>query len=255
MTEIWKNLLRRTPLAPLARRLRGLLRADLQDARRKNEIYDLETLEVMKRVLDEESTAIDVGAHKGSVLAEIVNLAPKGRHFAFEPLPHLAAILRDRFPGVQVFQCALSDKVETASFEFVRNAPAYSGLRPRVYDVSAPRIERISVASNTLDNLIPRDEQVSFVKIDVEGGEYHAMLGGMATLRRCRPIIVFEAGRHSTGCYGVTAIDLYRLVTRELGLRLSTMDRWLRGGDRYSEDEFRVNWSSACAEFYFIAYP
>src|SRR5438874_1502988 len=178
-----------TPLAPIARRLKSLLHPDERlVVRRKNALYDLQTVEVMKRVLAKDSTAIDVGAHKGSILAEIVNLAPKGRHFAFEPLPEFASMLRSRFPGVETFQCAVSDRTETTTFEFVRNAPAYSGLRPRDYDFPNPQIERLKVTTDTLDNRIPRDTQVAFVKIDVEGGEYHAMLGGMAMLKRCRPI-------------------------------------------------------------------
>jgi len=163
-------------------------------------------------------------------------------------------MLRRRFPGVETFQCAVSDRTETTTFEFVKNAPAYSGLRRRIYDFPNPQIERLTVATDTLDNRIPRDAQIAFVKIDVEGGEYHAMLGGMATLQRCRPTIVFEAGANSTGSYGVTAVDLFRLVTERLGLRLSTMDRWLRGCESYTEREFRGNWGQPRGEFYFIAH-
>jgi FkbM family methyltransferase len=250
-----KTFLKQTRLAPVARRLRSLLRPDERlVVRRKNALYDAQTIEVMKRVLAEDSTAIDVGAHKGSILSEIVALAPKGRHFAFEPLPEFAATLRSRFPGVDVLECAVSDRTETTTFEFVRNAPAYSGLRRRGYDFPNPQIETVTVAADTLDNHIPRDLHVAFVKIDVEGGEYHAMLGGMATLQRCRPVIVFEAGANSTGSYGVTAADLFRLITQRLGLRLSTMDRWLRGRESYTERDFQANWGQPRGEFYFIAH-
>jgi hypothetical protein len=41
---------------------------------------------------------IDVGAHSGAVLREIVRIAPVGRHIAYEPIPQLAAQLAEEFP-------------------------------------------------------------------------------------------------------------------------------------------------------------
>ena len=114
-------------------------------------------------------------------------MAPRGRHFAFEPLPRLAADLRERFPSVEIVECALGDVTGTASFEYVRNAPGYSGLRPRRYDVANPDIERITVRTDTLDNVIPKGVNVAFIKINVEGGEYHAIVGGLSTIRRGTP--------------------------------------------------------------------
>ena len=207
----------------------------------------------MRRVLSKDSIAVDVGAYDGTILAEIVALAPRGRHFAFEPIPRLAADLRRRFPRVHVFERALTNSIGPATFELVVDAPAYSGLRRREYDVPDPTVERIVVDTDTLDNVIPPDTPVAFVKVDVEGGEHHVLLGGLSTFERCRPVIVFEAAARSTGCYGVTASDLYRLVTQRLGMRLSTMERWLQGSDAYSADEFDRNWENG-PDFYFIAY-
>ena len=45
-----------------------------------------------------DSCCIDIGAHAGSVLREILRAAPDGRHIAYEPLPHLAEHLRAEFP-------------------------------------------------------------------------------------------------------------------------------------------------------------
>jgi len=217
------------------------------------ETYDSQTFEVMGRVLSTDSIAVDVGAYEGTILAEIVRLAPRGRHFAFEPIPGLAADLRRRFPSVHVCERALTNSVGSAAFELVVDAPAYSGLRRREYDVPDPTVQRIVVDTDTLDDVIPQGVPVAFMKIDVEGGEYHVLLGGLSTLERCRPVIVFEAAARSTGCYGVTASDLYQLVTRRLGMRLFTMARWLRGAEGYSAEEFDANWVNG-PDFYFIAY-
>ena len=50
-------------------------------------------------VLGPDSSALDVGCHEGAVLAEIVRLAPAGRHVAWEPLPELCATRRRPLPG------------------------------------------------------------------------------------------------------------------------------------------------------------
>jgi FkbM family methyltransferase len=182
----------------------------------------------------------------------MVEIAPAGMHHAFEALPQLAGGLRTRFGGVQVHQAAVSDRGGQSEFQYVENAPAFSGLRRRVYDRPDPKITTIQVTMTTLDEAIPSDQPVAFIKIDIEGGEYHAIKGALNMLRRWHPIIVFEAGRKSTGQYGVTPDDLYALVVTNLGYELSTMRRWLSRLPGYTPDEFRHNWDNG-PDFFFIA--
>ena len=242
---------------PLARRTAALIRRwqgiDI-DGLERNRQYDLQTVEVIRRVVAPNATGVDVGAHSGAILGSIAAAAPGGVHYAFEAIPTLAQKLRSNFPHIRVHECALCDRRGEASFEHVVNDPGYSGLRPRDYDRPDPRIERIQVATDTLDNRIPTDAPVAFIKIDVEGGEYHVLLGGAETIQRCRPVIVFEASVRSTGRYGVSASDLYRLITERFGMKLSTMQRWLAREESFTEEEFTKNWWHG-PEFYFIAYP
>jgi FkbM family methyltransferase len=83
----------------------------------------------MERELREDADCLDVGAHAGSVLREIVRLAPRGRHVAWEPLPGLAAGLRADFPGVAVREAALADQ---------------AGRRERLDDVLPDGVRRAS---------------------------------------------------------------------------------------------------------------
>ena len=48
------------------------------------------------------------------------------------------------------------------------------------------------VAAVRVDDVIPRDEPVSLIKIDVEGHEYLALVGALRTIRERRPVIVSE---------------------------------------------------------------
>ena len=56
----------------------------------KNEQYDRELVEVMKRTLGIDSTCIDIGAHGGIILQRMFQVSPSGCHFTFEPIPELA---------------------------------------------------------------------------------------------------------------------------------------------------------------------
>ena len=42
--------------------------------------YDVQTFKIMKIVLENESTFIDVGCHKGEVMDQALKLSPKGSH-------------------------------------------------------------------------------------------------------------------------------------------------------------------------------
>lgn len=245
-----KALIRRSPLGTLLRRLR---RARFDPQARSRE-YDRQTIEIMKQRLSRTATCVDVGAHRGKLLRAMVDIAPEGRHFAFEPLPDFAAGLRREFPNVSVHECALAERAGESTFEYVVNSPAYSGLRRRIYDRPEPVIEQIHVRVETLDGVIPPDFVLDFVKIDVEGGELGVLRGGRETLRRSHPVVVFEAGKNSTGQYGVTPRELFRFVRDDLDMRLSTLRSWLRQGRPYDERSFTRNWERG-PEFYFVAYP
>ena len=219
-----------------------------------NSDYDQQTVEVMRRVLRSESCCIDIGAHKGDLLRHMVDLAPDGRHYAFEALPHLAAELRQRFPGVQVYDQAIGDVAGHAEFHFVENAPGYSGLRRRIYDRPDPLITTIQVRVIPLDEVVPSDQPIAFIKIDIEGGEYHALKGAIRTILQWKPVIVFEAGIKSTGQYNVTPTQLFGLVSQTLGYDLSTMRRWMNRLAPYTLAEFCDNWESGSV-YYFMATP
>ena len=214
----------------------------------KSKYYDLQTFEVMKKILRPYSVCVDVGCHQGKILEEMQRLS-HASHYAFEPLPHLNNHIREHFTNIRLFDCALSDTTGEAEFVYVKNAPAYSGLRERTYDRPDPEIEKITVNVRTLDDIV--NEPIAFIKIDVEGAEYNVMKGAVETIRKYQPVIVFEAGEKSSGHYNVTPDMIYDLI-KSFGYHLSTMDRWLRGQAGFDKEEFIDTYKT---EYYFIGYP
>lgn len=220
-----------------------------------NASYDRETRRVMECWLRRSFNCVDVGCHEGVILCQMLELAPAGRHFAFEPLPPLRERLQARFGAdrrVEIHDCALSDSAGHAPFQYVVTNPSYSGLRERRYE-RQERIEQILVRTCRLDDVLPEALPIDFVKIDVEGAELQVLQGARRTLARHRPLIVFEHGLGAADCFGTTPEDVYDLLHRECGLRVSLMARWLAGEPPLGREEFGEQFRGGL-NYYFLAY-
>jgi len=132
--------------------------------------------------------------------------------------------------------------------------PALSGLERRVDLDPSESTREETVTVETLDRTVPDGFPVAFVKIDVEGGELGVFRGGIETLRRTRPVIVFECGLGGADSYGSEPGEIFDLVTETIGLRLSLMDAWLSGRAPLSRAEFAEQFRRSL-NFYFIAHP
>ena len=222
----------------------------------KNELYDAQTAAVMARVLTPDSTCIDVGCHEGAILDEMLRFAPHGRHYAFEPLPHLFAGLTRKYAdrdNVSLHEVALAETAGDTTFHHVTTNPAYSGIRRRQYDRPNEQVVEIRVKVARLDDIVPAGLPVRLVKIDVEGAELGVMRGGGETLRSARPYIVFEHGLGASDHYGTRPEQILELM-ESLGLRISLMGGWLEGRRPLTRAEF-VDQFEACRNHYFMAHP
>lgn len=220
----------------------------------KNLEYDRLTKSIMKRCIQSRSNCIDVGCHKGEILDVMLALAPQGNHFAFEPLPVLFHQLEEKYSGkATIYPYALSDVSGTSTFQFVKNAPAYSGIHKRKYDTATPDIEQISVELKTLDMLIPKDTRIDFIKIDVEGGEFGVIKGAKQLLKKWKPYIIFESGLGASDYYGTKPGELFLFLASEIGLKISTLKAFIKHDAPLTQKEFEAHFNNN-SEYYFIAH-
>ena len=163
---------------------------------------DFEALirKVLGAMVEPGDCTIDGGANVGEVTEFLADLVgPSGAVVSFEPAPEvyeqLLKRIRDRgYVGVVQPHCgALSDSAGSSSFVFVPQLPGYSGLRVREYPFEV-QTQLITVPTFCLDDFLPLSGELTFIKLDLEGGEYHALRGGEQMLRRYNPFIVFEHG-------------------------------------------------------------
>jgi len=207
----------------------------------------------MKQVISSTSNCIDVGCHKGEMLDLMIKHAPKGQHLGFEPIPSFFKILEEKYSGIaKIYSCALSDQDGETTFQYVKNAPAYSGIKKRHYDIENPEIEKINVSLETLDNLIEVDFKIDLIKIDVEGAELGVLKGAIKTIKRNKPVIIFEFGLGASDYYGTTPKDIYSLLVEECGLGVFKLDDWIKGRSPMSLQELDDAYNKE-GEYYFIA--
>jgi FkbM family methyltransferase len=220
----------------------------------KNLKYDRQTGEIFKRIINPSSVCIDIGCHKGEMLIEMMKYAPLSKHYAFEPIPFFYKGLVERFGKTcNIYPYALSNTSGETTFQFVKNAPGYSGILKRRYDKEHVEIEELKVQMATLDEVIPSDAKIDLIKIDVEGAEFNVLKGGLQTLKRCKPVVVFECGLGGSDYYGTTPESLFEFINTDAGMKLSTLINWLKGKPALTKEEF-CNIFNTTSEYYFIAY-
>jgi FkbM family methyltransferase len=206
---------------------------------------------ITRRLLRPDSNCIDVGAHRGSILGEIVRRAPRGVHFAFEPIPEHCRYLAKTFPTVKVFEIALGDKKGQAEFAHNVRHPTRSGFKLPL--IPGEPVETILVETDCLDSLVPVSLPIHFIKVDVEGAELLVFRGAVQTLRASRPVVVFEHTPMAQRRYGAASEDVFDLLTKECGLRVSTMPSWLRHAASLGRAEFCDCVAKRAAD-YFVAH-
>ncbi len=153
-------------------------------------------------------TFVDCGAHLGDHTINMLGRPEADMVIAIEAIPNLVNRLKDRFkqePKLKILQTAIGKAEGQTEFNIASNAMGYSGIMQR--DISAVSSwEKLTVAMTTLDRVVTESStqsSVRLIKLDLEGGEYDALLGGKKTIGSHHPFIVFENGlAKSANLYG-----------------------------------------------------
>ena len=112
---------------------------------------------------------------------------------------------------------AVSDSSGWVELYHVPSNHSLSSLRNRP-NVAAEK-SLIMVEAVRIDDVLPANARVSFMKLDVEGAELAALKGAKRTLDRHHPVVTFEFDTVTSGSFGNTAGD-YLALASELGYRI-----------------------------------
>ncbi len=167
-------------------------------------------------VLSPGAVGVDIGAHKGRhTLPMAETVGEQGKIVAFEPLHDLRQELQTLLAEtgqdgvVDLYPFALSDHTAEEAFIRAEGDLGYSGLRQRSYDPNTDVVPTpVQTEVRRLDDVL-HVSRCDCIKLDIEGGEYHALLGAKETIRSFQPVCVFEFGRGSFSAYDVTEREMF----------------------------------------------
>ena len=200
---------------------------------------------------------VDGGAARGWHTFSLAKLVgPKGRVHAVEALADNCEFLRTRArqwryeEGVVVHELALGTENGSTKFQRVVEHAGLSGIK-RAWLPADAAVEEIEVPLRKLEDIIPVEEwaRLTFIKLDLEGGEFTALKHGAEKLiAAARPIIVFENGRQAAAAlYSYTETEFFGFFDR---LNYDLIDIF---AEPFTRDVFATG--SADAPFEFVAIP
>jgi len=205
---------------------------------------------IPRLVVQPNANCIDVGAHLGSMLSLFLELAPNGRHMAFEPMPEKAGWLRKKFPEVEVHAKALGGETGQAEFAVNRTRTSFSGLRP--FGEVSERYATMEVEIARLDDLVPQDRNIAFLKVVVEGAELSVLQGAQRVLRDSRPSLILESSAQALEAWGLEPREVYAFLA-DYDYELRTPLGFLRGSPALSFSEYASAQQYPFKSFKFVA--
>lgn len=148
-------------------------------------------------LLKRDSIVIDIGANIGTVALRAASICSNGHVYAFEPDPvHIESLKvnqhLNQFSNITIIQKALGSKPGPALLSKLEDRNA--GMNRILPFEKAAGFDSINIEVSTLDQEVLQinPPRVDLIKIDVEGYEFHVLMGAQKTIARYRPILIIE---------------------------------------------------------------
>ena len=162
-------------------------------------VYEEETIEY---ILDNrgDGAVVHAGAYIGDFLPALG--ADNHKVYAFEAVrencEYAAKTLELNFGfnhHVELWQRALGatddEAVKIITHDYNgNNIGCGSMIEGRIHKAEGTNFEEVTTI--TIDTVVPEDQHVSLIHLDVEGFEEQALKGALKTIERCKPILVLE---------------------------------------------------------------
>lgn len=219
----------------------------------QNQRYDRDTKKIILKICHKTSNCIDVGCHKGEVLNIMIQAAPEGHHWGFEPIPDLYESLKNRYDQnkISISPIALSNVSGTSSFNYVISNPSYSGIRKRSYDRPKETDAEIQVKTDLLDNIIDSSLKIELIKIDVEGAEMLVLEGAKKLIARDKPAIIFEHGLGASEFYDGHPEKTFAFFSA-FQMQIFLLEDWLKAKESLTLESFQGHYFNK-SHYYFLA--
>ena len=164
---------------------------------------DEKEINLVKDLIKPDTDSLDVGVYRGVYSYEMAKYS-KTVH-SFEPNPVIFEFINKNLKklkkNIKLYNCALSNKNEIIDLKIpIRNINYDKNNYEEYYQMGKATIhkknefstyEKFQVNAKSIDEFSFKNE-ISFIKIDVEGHEKEVIEGGMKTIKKDKPKLLVE---------------------------------------------------------------
>lgn len=225
--------------------------AKAKDIRQR--LVEEKEMELLPELVSEGDQVLDVGANFAYYSQRLSGLVgSNGKVFAFEPIPfthNVCAALLKAFNcnNVEVFQKGVGATNEQVEFsvplqDFGAISAGQAHFAGRNNELEGKenyytfnKAETFMCDVVALDDFLGnRLQNLSFVKIDIEGAEFHALKGMRGLLERFQPVVLVEIQPFFLKGFGIEEADLLKLID-ELGYDLYLYKQATKKLEKYTQ--------------------
>lgn len=158
--------------------------------------WESQISKVIKERLEAGDVFVDIGGNIGYYSLFAKTLQNKnGAVYIFEPIPRLCkqikqSIIENDFSNITLIPYGLSDREGEANILIVDENVGASSVKRKGDDPAIIGSETIHL--KVMDSFRDEITRVDLIKIDVEGNEYEALLGGEVMINTHKPDIIME---------------------------------------------------------------
>jgi FkbM family methyltransferase len=200
-------------------------------ATRNMQIYEIDLINVFynellnKQDINDEIILLDVGANTGAFcFLPIIN--ERIKTYAFEPNPLTHSILKENInlnnmnDFIKSFNLGLWSEKKNMDLKIPKDLTdsglSTFGETPTrfIYDNKNGEYITTNVECDTIDNIVEdlKLKTVTAIKIDTEGSELKILIGAEKTIKKYKPIILFEYFDGNTVQFGYKKEQLIKLL-------------------------------------------
>lgn len=178
-----------------------------------------------------EGAVLDCGGYIGDSIDRFINRLGNGieKIYTFEALPTNIDLiekkkqaLQESWAGeIQIIPYALADKEGMITFwETAKNGGCFSpDFRNATKWAYTNPVNKLEVKTVKIDDVVPESEKVRYIKMDIEGAEYAALLGAENTIKREKPGLAISIYHNASDYYRLAELLIDYIPEYKLAVR------------------------------------
>ena len=169
----------------------------------KGEVFEPDTIRYVMEHCGK-GDIIHAGTAFGDFLPAFSNaLAEGSKVWAFEPNPvnyrcSLMTMLLNDLTNVELYPCGLGESTGELTLQLTDSKGRSLGGSSTIVEAVKQGVVSEQIEIRSVDEVVPVDRHVSILQLDVEGHEEEALKGAIATIQRCKPILILENDKKVT---------------------------------------------------------